>query len=116
MSYFDPHIFCIENLKEEDKQELTTWCLEMIGVVESANADFEGDEISNTLSKIKSEIIDNFCNEMYERIACKFQTILVSIIDKYPEDEELKDIKTPTTFYDFVENVISNSEEGEDVD
>ena len=113
MSYFDPKIYNLENLKEKDRKELEFWCNTCLGIVSSANPFMGEEDESNTLIKIKHEVIDEFCSDLFDEIASEFHDITVSIIDNYPE-EDIPEVENPTTFYEYVENIVINMEENKD--
>lgn len=115
MSYFDPKIYNLENLKEKDRKELEFWCDTCIDIVYKTNLFIGEEDKSNTLDKIRHEVVDEFCNDLFDEIASKFHNITVSTIDNYPE-EDIPEVENPTTFYEYVENIVINTEEGEDVD
>lgn len=115
MSYFDPKIYNLENLKEKDRKELEFWCDTCLGIVSSANPFMSDEDESDTLSKIRHEVIDEFCNDLFGEIASKFHDITVSIIDNYPE-EDIPKVENPTTFFDYVEGIVMPDEEEENDD
>lgn len=120
MSYFDPKVYNIDNLKPEDRNTLKYWCERFVGIIESVQ-DIE-DDTCGTLNKIKGEIIEEFCNELYGNIASLFQEETVYAIDNYPDEDEngneifVEEVANPTTFYDFVEELINCVEGSEDND
>ena len=95
MSYFDPKIYCKQNLKEEDRKELDYWRDVFLNVIE--NAKFEAASLENgILGQMKNEIIADFCEEVKDSLGSALQDNVVGIIDAYEEDVE--EVENPETY------------------
>jgi hypothetical protein len=98
MSYYDPHIYNKQNLKEKDLKELSYYEGEFCNAVESAKEDYL-DEISDklpTLKKLVGEIIGDFIKECKVRFGYALHDMTVSIIDNY--DADVDEVDNPETF------------------
>lgn len=93
MTYFDPHIYCKQNLKDKDREELEYWQTVFENVIESASFEI-GDE--SILAQIRKEIIDDFCKELKKELSYAMQDNLVGCIDGY--EDEVKEVEEPETF------------------
>lgn len=98
MTYFNPKIYNKDNLKDEDLRELEYWNEVFTNVIDNSFDDFclkEMDD-SETLRKIKTELIGNFCKMVKTNLAYAMQDNIVGIIDNY--DEDVEEVENPTTF------------------
>lgn len=96
MTYFDPKIYCKQNLLDEDRRELEFWHDEILGMIEGAKPDeFEG-SISETFDKIRDEVIDNYAEWLKNVMNMALQDMLISIIDSY--EHEVCSVDDPETF------------------
>lgn len=88
MSYFDPKIYNIQNLKKEDQKEINFW-RELVHN-EAENFIFDA-EISrktenDTLKKIHAEITDQIMTDFLKNFEYKVVDVIVSMIDGYSDD------------------------------
>ena len=97
---YNPHIYCMENLSEDDRELLLFWRKTIYGVLDSA-ADFYEEDSSSLLEDIKAEIIGDFCMELKEVFGSVLQDFLIEAIDSY--GHKMKSVKNPVTMeYDPV--------------
>jgi len=99
MSYFDPRIYCKQNLKGEDLRRLEL--IEEVGVqaLDRAYDVFEEscDEASGLLDDIKKEIVKSYKEFAREELGDILQDFVVGFIDGYEEDVE--PVEEPETFF-----------------
>lgn len=86
MSYYNPKIYNKENLRDEDRIRLEGWYDIFETVVENEKDDFDESTGSETLDKIRQEIIDDFAKKVMNSLGMYFQDMLIGIIDGYSED------------------------------
>lgn len=100
MSYFNPKIYNNQNLKEEDRAELEYWHEVFENAVDCVK--FDNNLImsnSETLEKIVSEIIADFCTDLKSHIDSIMQEHIVAYINSYDENKEIKEIEDYEVFY-----------------
>lgn len=111
MSYFDPKIYCKQNLKEADLKELEYWKEGFLSVIEDTLDDVGfGIEYSDTLKKIVDEIRADFCEQLKVNLGYFMQDNLISTIEGYEEDEAVNEVESPITF------LVCDDKEDEDDD
>jgi hypothetical protein len=93
MTYFDPRIYCKQNLKDKDREELEYWQTVFENVIASASFEI-GDE--SILGRIRKEIIDEFCEELKKELSYAMQDNLVGCITSYGGD--IEEVEEPETF------------------
>ena len=111
MTYFDPHIYCKQNLKDEHKRETEFWKDEFLVVLDNAYDMYretycKGDSL--TLDDIKFQIVDSYIELAKTCLGDALQDVVVSLIEGYEGDVEK--VEKPETFYYMPED---NSEEDE---
>lgn len=91
MTYFNPKIYCRENLKESDRRELDFYNEIMLLIIDEALDDAE-DQLRGTLSKkafdLYMDVLRDFAAFTKETIGEKFNDFIVSCIDGYNDDDE----------------------------
>lgn len=109
MSYFDPKIYCKQNLKEEHRRELDYYWEFVKQGVEYAVSEFTDmyDSGSGILDKLVKEIADTLKDEILTEFGNRFQYEVVGYIDDYDEDVEVEE-------YDEPENYFYESEDDEE--
>ncbi len=94
MSYYDPEIYNIENLKDEDRQYLS----ELEYIKENILCDETVDEYlsefgyGKTASAILAELFIPFIHRLSEDVDLHIQELIVGMIDNY-SDEEFERLK-----------------------
>lgn len=89
MSYFDPDIYNIENLKDEDKKRVNEieYIREQIlgeGTIDEYLSEHGSGKVTNELMK---EMFVPFVDNLRENIDCCICDIIVDAIDGYTEEE-----------------------------
>jgi len=117
MSYYDPHIFCKQNLKESDRKELDYWEGVVHNVVENSKDMYVSDDIPPTIKSMVSEVVDGFAEQIKECLGYELQEQVVGIIDGYCEKEDFeKDMPShdspETYFYEPSDDEDDDIEEG----
>ena len=99
MTYFNPRIYNKQNLKEKDRKELEYYNNMFLNVIDSALTD-EHDEYDDgsIAGKIRLEFCEQFCDRLKTKLGYAMQDIVVSIIDGYKDDHEVKKIDDYETF------------------
>lgn len=100
MTFFDPQIYCKQNLKEEDRKKLEFAETIAKDALEHAIGSVEDDYVaglSETLDKIELEIIKSFAEEVKEQLGSILQEYVVGVIDNY--EEEIEPVEDPETYY-----------------
>lgn len=99
MSFFDPSIYCKQNLKKQDKINLEWLHTEMLNVIAAAQSDYiPVDETHlSILQKIECECAAEFCENLKQELGFRLQELVVAIIDTYEEDVE--PVEDPETYY-----------------
>lgn len=110
MTWFDPKIYCKQNLKEKDLKEMEYWESEFRTVLDNAYDRYEeeccpGD--SMMLDEIKTQIVDSFVEIVKECLGDRLDDNMVSCIEHYESDVE--EIENPKTF--FYESGADDNEE-----
>ena len=105
MSYFDPKIYCKQNLNEQDRKEFDWWYEFIMSAVDSfvANQGIREFEMPDFLRNILADIEDEIIDELKDSIANKFNNLIVGTIDNYPEDTYIKEIEEPELYGDELE-------------
>lgn len=99
MSYFDPKIYCKQNLKEKDLIEIEHWKDECEVALDMAYDRYEEEHCSGDsmmLDEIKTQIVTEFVEIAKECLGERLQENLVDCIDHY--EEELSPVEDPKTF------------------
>ena len=92
MTYFDPHYYNRENLKETDRAELDYWLNAFINAIDNATYDMElGDGASDQL---KADVVSEFTELLKDELGLELQDNLVAFIDGYDEDINKKETYT----------------------
>lgn len=105
MSYFDPKIYCKQNLKEADRKELEYWNQIFNNVIYNAEFDFtlETNIEIPAINNIINDTIKAYGEMLKDKLGQLMQDNLVGIIDGYEEDVE--EVENPETFlYDREED------------
>jgi len=102
MTYFDPKIYCKQNLKEADRAEMERY-QEFFHVVLDYTCDrFQEDfctDDSLVLSQIKTEIVDTFVELTKDSLGRSLDEHMVGLIDSYGDDVEVKEYEKPEFFF-----------------
>ena len=97
MTYFNPEIYCKQNLEDADRRELEFWHSEIMGMIESAKPDRFDNSISETFDKIRDEIIENYAEGLKYVVSMALQDMMISVIESYGYDVE--PVENPETFF-----------------
>lgn len=106
MSYFDPKIYCKQNLKEADRKELEYWHCEFDSVICNAELDFTLDKNVGipAIDAIINDIVKEYGEYLREKLGYTLQNNLVGCIENYGEDV-VSEVEDPETFlYDREED------------
>ena len=98
MTYFNPKIFCKQNLKESDRKELEYWKQTFDNVINNAEFDFTLDtdiEIP-AINAIISDTVKAYGEVLKDKLGQMMQDNLVGIIDGYEDD--VHEVEEPETF------------------
>lgn len=98
MSYFNPKIFCKQNLKESDRKELEYWNQAFDNVINNAEFDFTLDtdiEIP-AINAIISDTVKAYGEVLRDKLGQMMQDNLIGIIDGYEDD--VHEVEEPETF------------------
>ena len=98
MSYFNPKIFCKQNLKDADRKELEYWKQVFDNVINNAEFDFTLDasiEIP-AIDAIISDTVKAYGEVLRDKLGQAMQENLVGIIDNYEDD--VHEVEEPETF------------------
>lgn len=98
MSYFDPNIYNKQNLREADRRELDYWQSIIYNAIDNTVWEYENDTDTPTIASIKQEIVNDFAEALKYSVGLDLQETAVSIIDSYPEDEDVKPRTNPETY------------------
>lgn len=105
MSYFDPKIYCKQNLKAEDRERLEAGEKLVNMVIDRASIDYEedveDDEEIEVFAKIKKEVVECFVEYLKFWTANVLQEKLVGLIDNY--EGEVEEVEDPE-FFEYVED------------
>jgi predicted nuclease with TOPRIM domain len=117
MTYFDPAIYCKQNLKKEDLEalELTEKIAKetLESALDHAESDYEG--MSEILDRIQVEIVKSFAEIFRLELGYVLQDYVVGIIDSY--EGGVEEVEEPETFYyDDLEEELPFTEPDEDFD
>ena len=94
MTYFDPHIYCKQNLKEEDLKEMEYWKRVFEDTINNAKIAY--DEEGDILDDIRKKVIDSFCEELEKSLNEQMQAQLEGCIESYEGD--IEKVENPETF------------------
>lgn len=114
MTWFNPNIYCKQNLKEDHRESLE-YCERVCkDVIEHAQMeygeDLEDNEDSKVLASIKKEIVASFVEYLRYELGDILQSECVSMIDSYEND--VPSVEDPETFdYEPSEEDEDESEE-----
>lgn len=112
MTWFNPNIYCKQNLKEDHRKSIENCERVCKDVIEHAQMEYEeyleDDEDSKVLASIKKEIVASFVEYLKYELGDILQNECVSMIDSYEND--VPSVEDPATF-DY-----EPSEEDEDED
>lgn len=98
MSYFDPKIYCKQNLKAQDKRELDYWEQAFVNVVANTQdqLELEHDGVP-ILNEIEKQVIEAFCKKLRVNIGYELQETVVGLIDGY--ENEVESVDNPETYH-----------------
>lgn len=95
MTYFNPKIFCKQNLKEKDKKEIDFWAEQIENLIDFTMA-AETEEDPTKLDEIKNDIIEQFCQELKVQLGYSLQDVVVNMINSY--EEPVEEVEEPDTY------------------
>lgn len=95
MTYFNPKIYCKQNLKEEDRARIERFKDEVEEIFNLALDDYEEELKGDSVDQIKLEVIKDFGETFKARVADRAQDYLIGVIENYDEVEE---VDNPETF------------------
>lgn len=97
MSYYNPKIYNYSNLHEEDKNAV--WIIKNC-FIDTLNGISETElENCTTIEKMEAEIRNEAIEDAKDLLKGQLIDFIVSIIDSYDENEEIKKIDTDDYFY-----------------
>ena len=98
MTYFNPKIFCKQNLKESDRKELEYWNQAFDNVINNAEFDFtlDADIEIPAINAIISDTVKAYGEVLRDKLGQMMQDNLISIIDGYEDD--VHEVEEPETF------------------
>lgn len=106
MSYYNPKIYCKQNLKDDDRNELEYWNDVFMNIIESEQTEYYINNDGSILDKIQSEIITNFCEHLKIQLGYVMQDNLIARMDNYycneDEDEDSEDLKEVEDYETFL--------------
>ena len=94
MTYFNPKIYCKQNLKEEDRKRIERFKDEVEEIFNLALDDYEEELKGDSVDQIKLEVIKDFGETFKARVADRAQDYLIGVIESYDEVEEVEDPET----------------------
>lgn len=89
MSYFNPRIYNIQNLKKQDRMEVSYWRNIVREAAERSKADMDECHCHDTLEKIRAEIGIQAIDEFLESFDIQVAEIIVGLIDGYGDEIEV---------------------------
>ena len=98
MTYFNPKIFCKQNLKESDRKELEYWNQAFDNVINNAEFDFTIDTSIGipAIDAIISDTVKAYGEVLRDKLGQTMQDNLIGIIDGYEDD--VHEVEEPETF------------------
>ena len=98
MTYFNPKIFCKQNLKESDRKELEYWNQAFDNVINNAEFDFtlDTDIKIPAINAIISDTVKAYGEVLRDKLGQMMQDNLIGIIDGYEDD--VHEVEEPETF------------------
>lgn len=98
MTYFNPKIFCKQNLKESDRKELEYWKQTFDNVINNAEFDFTIDTSIGipAIDAIISDTVKAYGEVLKDKLGQMMQDNLIGIIDGYEDD--VHEVEKPETF------------------
>lgn len=116
MTWFNPKIYNRENLTKEARSEMDYWCKTVVNNVLNAKFNFcEDGTGSETFDKMRSEIVDNFCQYLILQIAHTFNDNIVASIEADNHDKDVEEVENPTSYIDLVDDILMECGEYDDV-
>lgn len=97
MTYFNPEIYCKQNLTEKDLNRLEAFKREVEEIFYLALEDYEESLKGDTIDQMKVEIVKSFGETFKERLGDRCQDYLVAAIETYEGD--VREVKDPETFF-----------------
>lgn len=98
MTYFNPKIYNKQNLKDEDRKDIDFYKELFDSVISKAEFEAEMPSDIEIFDNIRNEIIDTFARDLRVNLGYALQDLVVGIIDGY-EDEDIKEVDNPDTYY-----------------
>lgn len=95
MTWFNPKIYCKQNLNDEDREEFEFWNNLIMETIDSESAD-PIETGSETLDKVRSEIIADFCETLKIAFSAKLNELTALKIENY--DCDVEEVDEPETF------------------
>ena len=98
MTYFNPKIFCKQNLKESDRKELEYWKQSFDNLICNAEFDFtlDADIEIPAINAIISDTVKAYGEVLRDKLGQMMQDNLIGIIDGYEDD--VHEVEEPETF------------------
>ena len=109
MTYFNPKVYCRENLNEKDRKEIDWWAETMINAVEDIRPVDVGEY--RVLERIRYEETNLVLNCVLESMARKLDDIMIACIDEY---ESVENCENPTDYFDMIEQYLEAGNDKED--
>ena len=98
MTYFNPKIYCKQNLKESDRKELEYWKQSFDDVIYNAEFNFTLDTNIGipAIDAIINDTIKAYGEVLKDKLGQMMQDNLIGIIDGYEED--VNEVEEPELF------------------
>lgn len=98
MTFFDPKYYCKQNLKEEDRKTLDACRDLFLEVIERARDTYEDEYCTESVDRLKLEVVDSFVEIVKEDLGVTLQEETVGLIESYEED--VAPVEDPETYED----------------
>jgi mRNA deadenylase 3'-5' endonuclease subunit Ccr4 len=98
MTYFNPKIYCKQNLKESDRKEFEYWKQSFDNAIYNAEFDFTLDTAIGipAIDAIINDTVKAYGEVLRGKLSQMMQDNLIGIIDGYEED--VQEVEEPETF------------------
>lgn len=88
MTYFDPSIYNVDNLKPKDKSIVSFYFSLFNNIIDRCSASYTdiSDHEILSLERIKRDVVDNFVDCLKDDVESEKTELCAAIIDNYEED------------------------------
>ena len=97
MSYYEPKIYNKQNLKEKDLRELEYYEGMFHNAIENTLSDYD-DEYPEGVDTLVKGVTKDFAKRLKAYLGYSLNEDMVSIIDNYEDNVDVKEVENPTTF------------------